>query len=76
MEKLKTTRKISDLSTEEIAGFLYDLQFLYKPFFYELRQELTKRVDTSNKVFQYKGAKWRCDHDTLGGCFRKLKKVK
>jgi hypothetical protein len=76
MRTLETTRDIKDLSTDELLDFMYDLQYLYTPFFTELRRELTKRSVAKNEVFHRNGARWKCDTDTGGGCFVKLKGTK
>ena len=76
MGKLKTTREIKDLSTEELLDFLWNLQYLYNPYFTELRKELTKRAVADNKVLHCKGARWKCDPDLGTGCFVKLKGTK
>lgn len=67
--------KIRNAPTEELAEFLYDLQFWYTPSFKVIRNELTKRVLKSKKPFYFRNAIWRCNKDTMSGTFY-IKKTK
>ena len=70
---LKRTREISDLRTNELLKFLWELQYFYNPYFGELRKELTMRSLKTKKVFHYKNYRWKRNVKAGGGWFVKDK---
>lgn len=76
MRTLTRTREISDLSTDELLDFMWDLQRLYNPFFKELRNELSQRARAAEKPLTRGDWIWKSNTDGGGGHFvnRRLKK--
>jgi hypothetical protein len=70
---LKRTREVSNLTTSELLCFLWELQYLYNPYFSELRKELTMRSLKTKKVFHYKNYRWKRNVKAGGGWFVKDK---
>lgn len=66
---LKRTREVSDLTTSELLSFLLELQYLYNPYFRELKKELTMRSLKTKKVFHYKNYRWKRNVKAVGGWF-------